>query len=112
VSSRRVNRIDPSGSVVSLMIGDDMGMPITMDSSMEIMENKEPREIKPGVPEWARDPRVQVIIIPGRGIIGDDRRAFGIVIIIDFGGRRVLRGGWGRAFTVLIRPLSPLGNDR
>jgi len=45
--------MDSSGSVVSLMIGDDMGMPISMNSSMEIMENKEPREIKPGVPEWA-----------------------------------------------------------
>jgi hypothetical protein len=104
--------MDSSGSVVSLMIGDDIGMSISMKSSMEIMENKEPREIKPGVPEWAGDPGVQVRIIPGWRIIGDDRRAFGVVIIIDFGGRRVLRGGRRRAFTVLIRPLSPLGNDR
>jgi hypothetical protein len=94
------------------MIGDDVVMPMSMNSSMEIMENKEPREIKTGVPEWAGDPGVQVIIIPGRGVIGDDRRAFGIVIIIDFGGCRVLRGCRRRAFTVLIWPLSPLSNDR
>jgi hypothetical protein len=77
---------------------------------MEIMENKEPREIKPGVPEWTGDPGIQVIIIPGRWIIGDDRRSYGIVIIIDFGGCRVLRGCRGYAFTVFFRP--PLSNDR
>jgi hypothetical protein len=92
------------------MIGNDVVMPMPMNMSMEIMENKEPREIKPGVPERAGDPGIQVIIIPGRGVIGDDRRAFGIVIIIDFGGCRVLRGCRGWAFTVFFR--SPLSNDR
>jgi hypothetical protein len=91
------------------MIGDERDMPMSMNTPVEIMEDKEPREIKPGVPEWAGDPGVQVIIIPGRGIIGDYRRAFGIVIIIDFGGCRVLRGGRGWTFSVLIRPF---GNDR
>jgi hypothetical protein len=95
--------------MVSPVIGDDTGMPISMNTSMEIMENKVPREIKPGVPEWARDPGVQVMIIPGRRIIGDDGRAFGIVIIIDFGGCRVLRGCWGWTFAILIRSF---GNDR
>jgi hypothetical protein len=92
--------------VVSPVIGDDVVMSMPMNVSMEIMENKVPREIEPGVPEWAGDPGVQVIIIPGRRVIGDDRRAFGIVIIIDFGGCRVLRGSRGWAFTVLIRPFS------
>jgi hypothetical protein len=96
--------------VVSPVIGDDIVMPMPMNRSMEIMENKEPREIKPGTPEWAGDPCIHVIIIPWRGIIGDNRRALGIVIIIDFGGCRVLRGGRGWAFTVFIRP--PLSNDR
>jgi hypothetical protein len=94
------------------MIGNDVVMSMPMNRSMEIMENKEPREIKPGVPEGAGDPGVQVIIIPGRGIIGDDRRAFGIVIMIDFGGRDVLRGCRGWAFAVWFQPLSPLSNDR
>jgi hypothetical protein len=94
------------------MIGDDVVRPMPMNMSMKIMENKEPREIKPGVPEWAGDPGVQVIIIPGRGIIGDDRRALGVVIVIDFGRRHVLRNCRGWAFTVLIRTLSPLSNDR
>jgi hypothetical protein len=97
------------------MIGNDVVMPMPMNRSMEIMENKEPREIKPGVPERAGDPGVQEIIIPGRGIIGDDRRAFGVVITIDFGGRHVLWSCRRRAFTVwtgTLSPFSPLSNDR
>jgi len=109
MSSRRINREDPSGSGVSPVIGDGIGMPISMKASMEIMENEEPREIKPGAPEWAGDPGVQVIIIPGWGIIGDHRRAFGIVIIVDFGGCRVLGGGRGWTLIVFVRSL---GNDR
>jgi hypothetical protein len=91
------------------MIGDGISMPISMKTSMEIMENEEPREIKPGAPEWAGNPGVHVIVIPWRGIIGHDRRAFGIVVIIDFGGCRVLRVCRGWTFSVFIRPLS---NDR
>jgi hypothetical protein len=92
------------------MIGNDTGMSMSMNTSMEIMKNKEPRKIKPGVPEWAGNPGVQVIIIPGGWIIGDDRRAFGIVIIIDFRRGEVLRGCRGCAFTIFIRP--PLSNNR
>jgi hypothetical protein len=65
------------------MIGDDIGMPVSMNNPMEIMKDKEPREKVPGAPEWAGDPGVHVIIIPGRGIIGHYRRAFSIVVIID-----------------------------
>jgi hypothetical protein len=72
------------------------------DHSMKIMENIEPREVEPGVPEWAGDPGIQVIVIPGRGIIGDNRRAFSIVIIIDHGRCRVLRSCRGRSIRVSI----------
>jgi hypothetical protein len=73
---------------------------------MEIMENKEARKEKPGAPEWAGDPGVQVVIIRGRGIIGDHRRAFGIVVIIDRRWFSVLRSCRRWTFSVSIRYLS------
>jgi hypothetical protein len=77
--------------------------------SVEIMENIEPREVEPGVPEWAGDPGIHVIIIPGRRIVGHDRRAFGVVVIIDHRGCRVLRCCRGWTFSVSLWYFS---NDR
>jgi hypothetical protein len=101
------------------MIGNDTGMPmpvamsmamsVSMNNPMEVMEDIEPREIEPGVPEWAGDPGIHVIIIPGRRIIGHHRWAFGVIIIIDFRGLRVLRSCRGWTFSVSLWHFS---NDR
>jgi hypothetical protein len=88
------------------MIGDDKCMSVPMNNPMEIMEDKEPREKVPGAPEWAWDPGVHVIIIPGWGIIGDYRRTFGIVVIFDHRGFSVLRSFGGWTFGVSFRYFS------
>jgi hypothetical protein len=107
------------------MIGNDTGMPIpmamsvavsvamsmamSMNNPMEVMEDIEAREIEPGVPEWTGDPGIHVIIIPGRRIICHDRRAFGVIIIIDFRRLRILRSCRGWTFSVSLWHFS---NDR
>jgi hypothetical protein len=97
------------------MIGNDTGMPMSMPESvpinnpMEVIENKVSREVEPGVPEWTGDPRIHVIIIPGRGIVRHDRRAFSVVIIIDHRGGHVLSLCRGWAFSVFLWHFS---NDR
>jgi hypothetical protein len=65
------------------MIGDDAPMPVSMNNSMEITEDKEPTEEVSGTPEWAGNPGIHVIIITWRDIIGHYGRAFGIVVLID-----------------------------
>lgn len=60
------------------------------DGSVEIAEDKEPREEESGrPPEWTGDPRIQAIIGIGWGIVGDDRRTFRFVVVIH---RRRRRG--------------------
>ena len=78
-------------------------MPVsTMVDSMEVIEDKVSREVEPGVPEWARDPAIHVIIVPWRRIIGDNRRSFGIIVIIDHTGFGIFRSGRGRTFGVSL----------
>jgi len=88
-------------------------MSISIDNSVEIMEDIIPREVESGVPEWAWDPAIQIGIIGWRRIIGHDRRAFGIVIIIDHRwfsvGFSVLRSH--RIWTFSI-PIWYFSNDR
>lgn len=74
---------------------------IMMDS-MKVVENKVSREVEPGVPEWTGDPAIHIIIIPWRRIIGDNRRAFGIIVIVDHTGFSILRSGRGRTFGVSL----------
>jgi hypothetical protein len=109
VSPRGINGKNPSGPVISEVIADDTRMPMDKDNSMEVMENKEPREERPGVPEWAGDPGVHVIIIRGRGIIGHHRRAFGIIVINDHRWFSVLNSCRRWTFNVSIWDFS---NDR
>jgi hypothetical protein len=52
------------------------------DGPVEVVQDEEPAEIEPGPPERIRDPGVQVIIIPRRGVIRDNRRAFLIIIVV------------------------------
>ncbi len=86
-----------------------VSMPMsTMMDSVEVVEDKISWEVETGVPEWTRDPAIHIIIVPWRWIIGDNRRAFGIIVIIDRTGFSVLRSGRGWTFSV---PLWYFSND-
>jgi hypothetical protein len=52
------------------------------DGLVEVVQNEEPMEVEPEPPEWIGDPGVQVIIIPRRRVVGDNRRTFLIIIVI------------------------------
>jgi hypothetical protein len=56
--------------MIPYVIGDDTGMPIYKNNSVEIMEYIEPREIESRGPEWAGDPGIQIVVIWWRRIIG------------------------------------------
>jgi len=67
---------------VDEMIGDQMVMMAHDDESVKITQTEEPREEKSTVPEGIREPVIQIVIIPRRGVISDYRRAFLIVVIV------------------------------
>jgi hypothetical protein len=52
------------------------------DGPVEVMQTEIAREEKSTPPEWIGDPGVQVMIIPRRRIVCDDRGAFFIVIVV------------------------------
>jgi hypothetical protein len=113
MSGCRIYRKNLPGPMVSYVIGDHAWMFMVMfmegNHPMEIIENKEPREVEPSVPEWGRNPRIEIVIIRWRGIISYNRRAFGIVVVIDHRWLRVLRHCRRRDLSVFILHLS---NDR
>ena len=61
------------------------------DSSVKIVEAEEPGEPEPTAPEWIGNPGIEVIIIPGRWIVSNNRRTLIVVIIIDYRWFVVLR---------------------
>jgi hypothetical protein len=67
------------GLWVDEVIGDEMMT--TMD--VKIGQDEKTREPEPGIPEWVRDPCVQVVVIPRRGIVSHNRRTFIVVIVVD-----------------------------
>ena len=50
----------------------------------EIVQDEESGEVEPGAPEWIGYPVVQIIIIPRRWIVRNDRWTFIVVIIVDY----------------------------
>jgi hypothetical protein len=82
---------------------------MSIGNSVEIMEDIEPREVESGVPEWAWNPAIQIVIIWWWRIVGHDRRTFGIVVIIDHRWFSVLRSR--RIWTFSI-PIWYFSNDR
>jgi hypothetical protein len=86
------------GFGIDKVIGNYKPVMTNEDDPVEIVQDEEPGEEKPGAPEWIRNPGVKVIVIPWRRIICDNRRAFLIVIIVYY---RWVRLGW--AFSVLAR---------
>jgi hypothetical protein len=81
------------------MIGDQMVMVMmTHDDKAKIGEDEKPGKKEPRAPEWIRDPIIQVVVVPGRGIVGDDWWALLIVIVVYYRGVRL-----GLVFSILAR---------
>ena len=79
-----------------------VGIMVAMVIGVEISQDKEASEPKSSPPEWKRDPVIQPVIIPRRGIIAHDGRSVFTIVIIDVTGlltvkalirRRRLRNG-------------------
>ncbi len=66
------------------MVGNKTGMPVEKYMPMKIVEDEISGEEEPRVPEWVWNPSVQVIIRIWRRIVGNYRRAFTIIIIVDY----------------------------
>lgn len=84
-----VNPENRVGLRVDEVVRDEMAMAANEDDPVKVVQNKKPGEEESRVPEWIRDPGVQVVIIPGRRIVSDNRRTFFIVIIVYYHGIRL-----------------------
>ena len=74
----------PLAPMVAMMIG-NKGMPtVSVNGPVEVVENEESGEPETGVPEGIRDPRVHVIVIPGRRVVSDDGRPFIVVVVVNY----------------------------
>jgi hypothetical protein len=80
----RINGIYPVALVVAIMIGNKVRPTVSVNGSVEIVENEESGKPETGAPEWVRDPCVHVIVIPGRRIIGDDGRPLIGVVVANY----------------------------
>jgi hypothetical protein len=58
-------------------------MVVEKDMPVEIAQDEESGEEEPGTPERIRNPGVQGIVSRGRRVVGNDRRAIIIVIVVD-----------------------------
>ena len=73
----------PLAPMVAMMIG-NKGMPtVSVNGPVEVVENEESGEPETGVPEGVRNPRVHVIVIPGRRVVSDDGRPFIVVVVVN-----------------------------
>ena len=80
----RVNGICPVALVVAIMIGNEARPTVSVNGPVEVVENEESGKPETGPPEWIRDPRVHVIVIPGRRVVGDDGRPFIVVVVANY----------------------------
>jgi hypothetical protein len=73
------------------VIGDNLeNVILDYDDPMEVVQDEESREPETVPPEWMRNPGIQVVVIPGRGIIGDCRRPLVVIVVVDDRGVGVL----------------------
>ncbi len=84
------------GFWIDKVIADKMVMAIDEDSPVEIMQAEETRKEESAPPEWKWDPSIEVVIIPRRWIICDNRGTFIIVIVVYF-----IRVGLGLILSIL-----------
>jgi hypothetical protein len=54
-----------------------------VDDPVKVMKNEEPTEVEPVPPEGIRNPRIEIMIIPGWRIVGDHWRPSLVVIVVD-----------------------------
>lgn len=74
----------PLASVVAIVIGNEARPTVSVNGPVEIVEDEESGEPETGPPERVRDPRVQVIVIPGRRVVSDNGRPFTVVIVVNY----------------------------
>ena len=103
-----VHRVHPAERMspgIEEVIGDPKMMVMKApDDNVKIVQDEESRKEEPGTPERIRNPVIQVVIVPGRSIVGDNRRPFVIVIVIDFLRLNVFATCGGLAVRVLAGP--------
>ena len=74
----------PLAPVVAIMIGNEVRPTVSVNGPVEVVENEESGEPETGAPEGVRDPRVHVIVIPGRRVVSNDRRPFIVVVVVNY----------------------------
>jgi hypothetical protein len=74
----------PVAPVVAIMIGNEARPTVSVNGPVEVVENEESGEPETGAPEGVRDPRVHVIVIPGRKVVSDDGRPFIVVVVVNY----------------------------
>ena len=75
----------PLAPVVTIMIGNEARPAVvSVNGPVEVVENEESGEPEIGEPEGIRDPRVHVIVIPGRRVVSDDGRPFIVVVVVNY----------------------------
>jgi hypothetical protein len=75
----------PLAPVVTIMIGNEARPAVvSVNGPVEVVENEESGEPETGPPEGVRDPRVHVIVIPGRRVVSDDGRPFIVVVVVNY----------------------------
>ena len=82
-SADRVDDRGPMGTCMSHMVGNKKGMPAEKYTAMKIMQDEIPAKETPRVPERVWNPTIQIIIRIWGRIVGNYRRAFTIIIIVD-----------------------------
>ena len=73
------------------MIGNHDYTLVNNGGFMEVVQDEESPEDRPGVPEGVRNPIIQVDVIWGWRIVRNHRRAMGVVIVVDHRRFGVLR---------------------
>jgi hypothetical protein len=68
---------------VEHVIGNNEHIPVDKEDPVKVIENEESGEEEPAAPERGRNPCVQVVIIPRRRVVSDDRWALIVIIIVD-----------------------------
>ena len=74
----------PLAPVVAIMIGNEARTTVSVNGPVEVVENEESGEPETVAPEGVRDPRVHVIVIPGRRVVSDDGWPFIVVVVVNY----------------------------
>jgi hypothetical protein len=89
------------GLGVNEVVGNQMMMMVVM-MDMKIVQDEKAREEETRTPEWVRNPAIKVVVIPGRGIVSDNRWTFSIVVLVNYRRRNVFTARRWWTFCVLL----------